>query len=88
MTNTTTFAAAARQAKATKMASALLDQAPASYWLSSESTHPAPADFILTVAKAAGVASAIKGRTPSAATWSLVLDQLRADALFAANVAS
>lgn len=83
MTNTTIFCAAARQAKASKMASALLDQAPASYWLSSEATHPAPADFILTVAQVAGVASAIKGTVPSATTWALVLDLLRADALFA-----
>lgn len=70
------FEQAARQIKARKMASALLDQAPASYWLTSEATHPAPPDFWATVAQAAGV------RAPSATTWALVLELLRADALF------
>lgn len=79
----TKYEVTARQIKARKMADTLLAQAPAAFWLSSERSHPAPADFWATVAKAAGV------RTPSATTWTVVLDMLadaEADELF--NVAA
>lgn len=78
---TTAYAAAARQAKATKIASALLTQQPARRWLDSGIAE-APESFRLLAAQQAGIKTALAGKAPSADTWSIVIDQLRADVLF------
>jgi hypothetical protein len=79
---TTAYAQAGRQAKATKIASTLLDQQPARCWLDSGIAE-APKSFRLTAAKQAGIRTAIRdGKVPSDETWAIVIDQLRADALF------
>lgn len=65
-----TAESAARMAKATKIARALLDQAPASRWLEAgvaEGTE----DFWVAVAQVAGT------RRPSAETQALVVELIR-----------
>lgn len=79
---TTAFAAAARQANATKIASALIARRPALAWLSA-GIERAPESFRLLAAQQAGITTAVRdGKAPSEATWSIVIDQLRADVLF------
>jgi len=82
----TTHEAAARQAKATKMATALLAQASAADWFAN-GIEQAPPAFWLILGQSAGVATAMRGTIPSSATVAIVIDQLRADALFSAEVA-
>lgn len=73
-----TTKSAARMAKATKIARALLAQAPAGAWLRSgiaEGTE----DFWLCAAQSAGVRSAVRdGRVPSDECQALVVELIRA----------
>lgn len=84
MTNTTKFQAAARQIKASRMATTLLAQAPAADWFANGIVDAPPAFWLIT-AQQAGVATALRGTIPSPATVAIVVDQLRADALFAGS---
>ncbi len=79
---TSGYAAAARQANATKIASALIAQHPAIHWLES-GVAEAPESFRLLAAQTAGIVTAVRdGKAPSVDTWAIVVDQLRADLLF------
>ncbi len=73
----TTHEAAARQAKATKMANVLL-----AHGADAQAAAALPSHGRRIVAKLAGT------KLPSETTWAVVVDQLRADALFAGRVAS
>lgn len=78
-----TAESAARLAKAKKIATALLAQAPAARWLDSGLADGTP-EFWLAAAQSAGVRSALRGRVPSDDTAALVVELVRASAGVAA----